>query len=95
MRARGLSVREKGILTPECMIEWQEFASYSCEEGTGKLTVSVHGMGLLRTLFRSKPASDTTKTWSIPTEKQAAIRQILAQKLPAQMASSWPVGTTR
>jgi hypothetical protein len=82
---RGLSIREEGILDSGILIRWQEVASYTFEEGTGKLTVHVNGVGLLHAFVSPRPPS-CVKTWSIPTEQQAAVRQILAQRVPAQAA---------
>ena len=84
-RRRGLSIREEGILDTGTLIRWQEVASYTFEEGTGKLTVHVNGVGLLHAFVSTRPPS-CVKTWSIPTEQQAAVRQILAQRVPAQAA---------
>jgi hypothetical protein len=86
---RGLSIREEGILAPDLLIRWQEVASYTWEEGTGKLSVHVNGVGLLHAFVSTRPPS-CVKTWSIPTDQQAAVRQILAQRVPAQAASGSP-----
>ena len=86
---RGLSIREEGILGGDILIRWQEVASYTFEEGTGKLSVHVNGVGLLHAFVSTRPPS-CVKTWSIPTEQQAAVRQILAQRVPAQAAAGSP-----
>jgi hypothetical protein len=88
-RRRGLSIREEGILDTGTLFRWQEVASYTFEEGTGKLTVRVNGVGLLHAFVSTRPPS-CVKTWSIPTEQQAAVRQILAQRVPAQAAAASP-----
>ena len=87
IRMRSLSIRDKGILAPDILIRWQEVASYTFEEGTGKLTVRVNGVGLLHAFVSTRPPS-CVKTWSIPTEQQAAVRQILAQRVPILAAEA-------
>ncbi len=82
-RRQDLSIREEGILDTGTLFRWQEVASYTFEEGTGKLTVHVNGVGLLHAFVSTRPPS-CVKTWSIPTEQQAAVRQILAQRVPTQ-----------
>jgi hypothetical protein len=84
---RGLSIREEGILDSGILIRWQEVASYTFEEGTGKLTVHVNGVGLLHAFVSTRPPS-CVKTWPIPTEQQAAVRQILVQRVPTQAAEA-------
>jgi hypothetical protein len=86
-RRRGLSIREEGILDSGTLFRWQEFASYTFEEGTDKLTVHVNGVGLLHAFVSPRPPS-CVKTWSIPTELRAAVRQILAQRVPTQAAEA-------
>jgi hypothetical protein len=88
-RRQGLSIREEGILDTGTLFRWQEVGSYTFEEGTAKLTVHVNGVGLLHAFVSTRPPS-CVKTWPIPAEQQAAARQILAQRVPAQAAEKSP-----
>jgi len=88
MFLRGVSVRERGILTQERLIEWSEVISYTCEEATGKLAVRVRGAGLLRSIFAIKPLYDGVKTWPVSPAQQAALGEILAQRVLTQTAAA-------
>jgi hypothetical protein len=82
MWRRGLSVRENGVLTPECLIEWSEIYFWSCDSEQGTLSIGVKGVGLVRALTDNKPMNDKVKTWSVPGERLAAIKVLLTQKAP-------------
>jgi len=82
MWRRGLSVHESGVLTPECLIEWSEILSWTCDRTTASLSIGVRGAGLIRSLVAPKPRADTVKTWRIPPARVDAVKDILAQRAP-------------
>ena len=82
MWRRGLSVHESGVLTPECLIEWLEILSWTCDRTTASLSIGVRGAGLIRSLVAPKPMADTVKTWRIPPARVDAVKDILAQRAP-------------
>jgi hypothetical protein len=83
MWRRGLSIRENGVLTPECLIGWPEIYLWSCDSEQGTLSIGVKGVGLVRALTDNKPMNDKVKTWSVPGERLEIVKEILLRRAPA------------
>jgi hypothetical protein len=80
---RGLSIHQEGVLTPECLIEWPEISTWSCDGEQGVLSIGVRGAGVFRAVMAGKPISDTVKTWRIRPEHVNAVKEILTRRVRA------------
>lgn len=84
---RGLSLREHGVLALEGYVPWEHLDWWMCDEADSTLTIRVRGTGYFQALRVALPASYKSITWTLDTERLAAARRVLRDKVPNREAA--------
>jgi hypothetical protein len=82
MAARGVSIREAGVLTGDYFVPWKHVTLSICEPGAVRVTMQFHGAGV-GGLIRFEPIRDVSVVWPLPPGVDGAdVATFLAGRVP-------------
>jgi hypothetical protein len=86
--ARGVSIREAGVLTGDYFVPWKHVTLWICEPGAVRVTMQFEGVGV-GGLLRFEPIRDISVVWALPTGVDGAdVAAFLAERVPPR-ATEW------